>query len=126
MEYWVTNTGIFQCALYNTPSLQYSNTPVWLPCAQLVHRFDHGDDMFHRGLGQNTMAQIENMTGPGAGAAQDFSDAVFDFFRRCIERDWIEISLDGDIIADGLPGFVKINAPVEPDHRSAGGANVLQ
>src|SRR6266511_3934088 len=77
--------------------------------------------MFHRGLGQNAMAQIKNMTGSGAGAAQDFSDPVFDFLRRCIERDRIEISLDGDIIADGFPGFVKINAPVEPNHRAADG-----
>ena len=42
-----------------------------LPCAELVNRFDHGDDVIDRRFGQHAMAQVENMAGPAAGAVRE-------------------------------------------------------
>jgi hypothetical protein len=49
------------------------------PAAELMHCVDHGDDIFDRSFGQNSMAQVEYMPGPAAGACENFSDSSTDF-----------------------------------------------
>src|SRR4030095_16122533 len=65
-----------------------------LPRTQLMDCFDHGDDILDGSFGQNSMAQVEYMTGPAAGTCETFSDSSTDFLRRSKERGWIYIYLD--------------------------------
>ena len=90
-----------------------------------MHGVDHGDHMIDRRFRQDAVAEIENMSGTAAGAAQDFRHSAFDFFRRGEQRDRVEVALHGDIVADGGPAFVEIDTPVEADDIAAGGADVV-
>jgi hypothetical protein len=49
--------------------------------AELMHRFDHRNHVLDRGFRKNTVAQIENMTGPAAGAPENLGDSTTDFSR---------------------------------------------
>ena len=111
--------------LPNISLLQYSITPILSLRAQFVHGVYHGDDMIDRCFRQDAVAEIEDMAGTAAGAAEDFSHSVFDFLRRCEERDRVKVALDGDIVADCGPAFVEIDTPVEADDIAAGGAHLF-
>ena len=76
--------------------------------------------------GRTPWPRLKICPGTAAGAAQDFCHSAFDFFRRSEQRDRIEVALDGDVVADGGPAFVKIDTPVQADDIAAGGADVLQ
>ena len=80
-------------------------------------------DVIDRRFRQDAVAEIENMSGTAAGAAQDFRHAAFDFFRRSEQRDRIEVALHGDVVADRGPAVVEIDAPVQADDIAAGGAD---
>ena len=67
-----------EIACLHAASFQHSSSELHSsPCAELVHRVDHGDDVIDRSFGQNAMAEIENMPGTAGGAAQNFRDARF-------------------------------------------------
>ncbi len=66
------------------------------------------------------------MSGFAAGAAENFRDATFDFFRRGEERHWVEVALHRDVVANRGPAVVEIDAPIETDHAATGGANLFQ
>ena len=67
-----------------------------------MHCLDHGDDMIDRSFRQDAVAEIENMAGLTAGAAQNFGHSAFYFFRRCEQGDRIEIALHRDIMTEEL------------------------
>ena len=70
-----------------------------------MHGVDHGDDVIDRGFRQDAVAEIENMAGTSASAAQNFRHSTFYFFRRCEKRNRIEVALHRDIMADAWPSL---------------------
>ena len=57
-----------------------------------MDRVDHRDHMIYRRFRQHAMAQIENMSGPAAGALEHVDDPAPDLFGRCKQSHWIEIA----------------------------------
>src|ERR1700738_3179622 len=76
--------------------------------------------MIDRRLRQNTVAEIEDMAGPSAGAVENQSCAPPNFGDLSEQRNRIEIALNRDAIAEPRPRLRKIDAPVEADNVAAG------
>jgi hypothetical protein len=47
--------------------------------AELMHRCDHRNHVLDGSLRKDSVAQIENMTGPAAGAPENLGDSTTDF-----------------------------------------------
>ena len=56
MEYWSDVNLQLSRQRASVPILQYSNTPILSPRAQLVHGVDQGDDVIDRRLRQHAVA----------------------------------------------------------------------
>src|SRR5436190_14600927 len=87
-----------------------------------VYHGAHGRDI---GLGQDPMAQVEDVPRPSRGALQDITDLTRAFTLRRQQRGGLEVALDR-AIADSRPGGVERNAPVDADHVAAGGREILE
>ena len=85
-----------------------------------MNGFDQSDHIIDGRLRQDSMAQVKDMTGPAAGAAQDLFDSPANFSGRGKEHGWIEIPLDRDIASQAFPGFVEIYSPVHADDIASG------
>src|SRR5918993_4247035 len=94
--------------------------------AELMHHIDNGFDVLHRCVLQDAMTQIEDMTGASLGAAHNILHAFFDLRPRRKEQSRVEIALDGDIMPEEFPAIVQRDAPIEPDHVSAGALHKRQ
>src|SRR5216683_573525 len=81
--------------------------------SQILHILD-------RGLWQNAMAEIENVSWPSAGTAQNFLRARLQFFPAGEEQNRIQVALHGAAKFQAAPAFVQRNAPVEPNHLGSG------
>jgi hypothetical protein len=69
---------------------------------------------------EDAMTEIKDMTGPSFGTAQNLVNTPFDLGQRRKEQGWIEIALHGYIVTQQRPTIVQAEAPIEPDHVSAG------
>ena len=83
-------------------------------------------DVFDGSLGQNSMAEIEDVAGPAGRLLKDAACLTLDLRYVGEQDDGIEIALHGDLGTESCPGSRKVDAPVEPDHRTAGVALQFQ
>jgi hypothetical protein len=95
-----------------------------LPLAELVHHVNGSSHMFDRGIRQDPVAQIKDMTGPTRSPPQNVFDPAFDFMERREQHHRIEIPLHGHIMADRGPGLIEMNPPIYPQHVTAGLAHL--
>src|SRR5262245_3161232 len=86
-----------------------------LPRAQLVNRVDQRAHMIDRCLRQDAVPEVEDVSWSAAGALQDGGGAAPDVGRRGEQCHRIEIALHAAVVADGLPGGVEVEAPVDAD-----------
>lgn len=70
------------------------------------------------------MPQIKNVSGPTGGLIEDLSRAAAEFVAWGEEGQWIEVALDGAVMADAIPALVEADAPVETDHVTTRGGHV--
>jgi len=68
--------------------------------------------MLDRGFGQNTMAQIEDVSQSPARAFNDISRRLLYLLPRGEKDDRIKIPLDGSLISDLLPSGIERNAHI--------------
>ncbi len=87
--------------------------------AQFVDDVDGGLDMLDRRGRQDAVPKIEHMSVAARGTAQDVLDTTLDFMEGGVERDRIEVPLDGAIMPDHGPSLIEVNAPIHPDDISA-------
>src|SRR5260370_12401290 len=73
-----------------------------------------------RGLGQDAVAQIEDVAVAAARELKNMLGARFQLLPIREEQDRVQISLDGAAIFEIAPAFVQRDAPVEADDFSAG------
>src|SRR5262245_59433614 len=66
---------------------------------------DDGGDVFHRRFGQDAVAEVEDVSGTIAGAAEHVVDVREQRVRRPDEQGRIEIALHRHV-AEALPGLV--------------------
>jgi hypothetical protein len=85
-----------------------------------VDRFDKGDGIFGRGLGYDAVAKVEDVAGTTGGLVEDIFGTAADFGFVGEENKRIEVALDGAAFADGLPGVIESDAPIDPDYLAAG------
>src|SRR5205807_1485927 len=78
------------------------------------------------GLGQDTVSEVEDMAWAAPGLRQDSPRLFLDLLNWGQEHDGIEVALNGDTLAEPLPGSVQVDAPIEADDRAAGIALELQ
>ena len=65
------------------------------------------------------MAEVEDVTGTAPRAVEDVLHARADIRRLREKHGGVEVPLHRDVVADGGPARVEVNAPVEPDHVAA-------
>src|ERR1035438_523567 len=90
---------------------------------EVAHHTDHGLDVFYRRVGNNAVAEVEDVAWTAGGGVQDFVDALFQHFRRSEEGDGIEIALHRMAVPDGAPAFVEGLPPIEADDVGSGGSH---
>ena len=88
-----------------------------------LHQFDH---ILDRSVGQNPVAQIEDVPGPCAGLIQDSFHPLPDIGQARIEHGGIQIPLYSHLIAQTCPGLVQLDVRVQPDNISSGVSHVLK
>jgi len=65
------------------------------------------------GTGQDSVAEVEDVPGPAAGACQHIERSLLDALPRPQQDGGIEIALDAALVPDRLPAGVERDAPVE-------------
>src|SRR5262245_38826750 len=73
------------------------------PARQLVDGVDERADVFDRRLGQDPVPEIEDVARPARGLAEDRGRLRADLGDGCEEDERVEVSLDGDVVADACP-----------------------
>ena len=74
----------------------------------------------NRGVGDDAVAEVEDVAGSAGGVGEDFGDAGFEDLFGGEEGDGVEISLHGDGVVEGAPGLIEGRAPVEAEDIAAG------
>src|SRR5207249_2188074 len=75
---------------------------------------------------KNTVAEVENVAGPSAGALQHIVGGPEHAVERSEQQRRIEIALDAAIEPDALPRFVERRAPVGADDVAARAPQLAQ
>src|SRR5712691_7910507 len=78
----------------------------------LVNSVDEQLQVFERRRWQDSVAEVEDVTRPPAGATEDLSGALAHKFRRAEQNGRVQVALDPAVIADSLPARIKRHAPV--------------
>src|SRR5262249_42427922 len=87
---------------------------------------DQGAHVVDRGLGQDAVPEVEDVTGTTGGLTEDGGRARPDGRDRGEQRQRVEVALHGHVVADARPGGVEVDPPVDPDHVAAGGAHAFE
>src|SRR5262245_48602168 len=82
--------------------------------------------VFDRSHRQNSVPQIEDVTGDSARAHQDIVSAGNDSFERTEQQRWIEVALDRAVVTDPVPRSIERSAPIGADHVAAGLAQLRE
>ena len=86
----------------------------------LLHKLGQPLHILHRRFGQNTVTQVEDVSGAPGGTLQNVRGSRLEFFPIGKQQDGIEIALNRAPLAELLPSFVERNAPIEANHFRAG------
>src|ERR1039458_1797816 len=76
---------------------------------------DDGEDGFDRRVGDDAVAEVEDVAGTAGGGGQDLGDAGFEDGFGGEEGDGVEVALHGDAVAEGAPGLIERSARVEAE-----------
>jgi len=88
--------------------------------------FDAGLHVIDRSLGQNSVAEVEDVAGTRASALEQFMHAHAQLGERRHQHRWIQVALHRGTIADIHPGLVDIDAPVDAHYVAAGRVQFLE
>src|SRR6266446_4379360 len=86
------------------------------------HLVDHVDERLHvidGRVGQDAVAEVEDVARAAAGAAQDVGNPLADVRGLRHQHDGIEVALHRDVVTDGGPRGVELDPPVQADHAAA-------
>src|SRR5690349_4571342 len=86
-----------------------------LSATQLMDGFHESDGVFDGRLLEDAVAQVEDVAGAVGGLVENLFGAAADGFFVGEEDERVEVALDGAALADGLPGVVEANPPVDAD-----------
>src|ERR1035437_1065091 len=81
---------------------------------------DYLEDGFYWGVGDDAVAEVEDVAGASYGLGEDFGDAGSEDLFGGEESDGVEVALDGDGVVEGAPGLIKRSAPVEAEDVAGG------
>jgi predicted DCC family thiol-disulfide oxidoreductase YuxK len=66
------------------------------PIRDRVHQVDQGDDVVHRGLGEDAVPEVEDVAGSAPGLVEDPTGPALDLGPRREQGDRVEVALDAD------------------------------
>ena len=81
---------------------------------------DYLEDGVYGGVGDDAVAEVEDVAGLVVVEGEDFSYAGFEDLGWGEEGDGVEVALHCDAVAEGAAGFVEGYAPVETEDVSSG------
>ena len=81
----------------------------------MLDEADDFDDGFDGGVGDDAVAEVEDVAGAVCGEGEDLFDAGLEDGGRGEEGDGVEVALDRAAGAGGAPTFVEGDAPVEAE-----------
>src|SRR5438270_10875270 len=84
-------------------------------CSAAMHERREPLEMLDRGVRQDAVPEIENMSRSAAGGFHHASGAVLDNRPRAKQERRIEVALDAPVVAHHPPGVAKIHPPVDAD-----------
>ena len=97
-------------------ALQATVFAYWpLPTAVIVDELHQGPDVIDGCCGEDSMAQIEHVSGLPSRAIQNLSGSLSNDGPGRHQGHRIEISLDTDVSSDAVPGVIQIRPPVHAD-----------
>ena len=79
-----------------------------------MHRLHQRLDVFHRDLGSDAVAQVENVSWPRAVALQDRPGLPGDGVRVCGENGGVEVALEHHLITPPVPVVGQGVGPIDP------------
>src|SRR5215213_2872018 len=82
------------------------------PTRILVHKLSQPSNIINRRLGQDAVAQVEDMTGPAGGAIENGGSALLDPRPGRKQRHRVEVALHGQARPKLRPGVVELGAPI--------------
>src|SRR5262249_39271968 len=85
---------------------------------ELVYGVDQGSYVIDGGLGQDAVAQVEDVARASGGLAEDGGGAGSDLGHGGEEGGGVEVPLHRDLVPEAVPGDVEVDAPVDADHVS--------
>ena len=88
--------------------------------AVALDEVDDVEDGVDGGVGDDAMAEVEDVAWAASGLREDFADAGFEDGFGGEECDGVEVALHGAMRTEGAPAFVERDAPVEADDVGAG------
>ena len=91
-----------------------------------MDKLNGGRHVVNGGLGKNSMAKIEDVAGPLPCSLQNIVDTAFKFRKRPKQRHGVQVSLDGDVVPNPRPRFIKFNVPIQSQDVAAGTAHERQ
>ncbi len=116
---FATHTVILQTAI--ALSEQMSEADHALSPRKFMHRVDQCDRIINRRLREDAVAEVEDVAGAAGGLSENFGGAAADFGAVGEKHAGVEVALHGAVEADGAPGVVEANAPVDADDGAADG-----
>src|SRR5205809_11373 len=87
----------------------------WIPTGVIVDELHQGPDVIDGCCGEDSMAQIEHVSGLPSRAIQNLSGSLSNDGPGRHQGHRIEISLDTDVSSDAVPGVIQIRPPVHAD-----------
>src|SRR5438445_64735 len=91
-----------------------------------MHQLHHGLQRFDRRIGEDAVAEVEDVAGPAPGAAEDVAHSRLERGARSEQRRGVQVPLDRLRRADALPRRVQRDAPIDADHVAARRREVLE
>src|SRR5580658_6271270 len=88
--------------------------------AVALDEVDDAEDGVYGGVGNDAVAEVEDVAGAAGGEREDLEDAGFEDLFGSEESDRVEVALHGGVVSDGAPAGVERDAPVEADDVGAG------
>src|SRR5271165_1641656 len=76
--------------------------------------------MIDRRLRENSMAQVEDVSGAPGRLLEDPPHLTLDLGEWCEEDDGVQVPLNGDLWSQAVPALPQVDPPIESDHRPSG------
>src|SRR5947209_11322131 len=91
-----------------------------------MHSVDQLNYILRRCLGQNSMAEIKNVSWSTSSLIKNLLRFGPKMGRTCEQRNRVKITHNSFVVPNALPGLIEPNAPINANHIPTGSAHQLE